>query len=90
MYIESEGNYLNLYTDRDRIRIRETMINMENELSGKGFIRCHKGYLINAAHVEKLRSTEVLLHCKGMQKCVPVGRSYEKDVRKQIMEFIRN
>lgn len=90
LYIESEGNYLNFYTKNDTIKIRETMTNMEKELSGKGFIRCHKGYLINAEHIEKMKSTEIDLQCGGIRRTVPIGRSYEKDVRKRIMELIRN
>ena len=89
-YIEAEGNYLNVYTSNDTIRIRETMTNMEKELCGKGFIRCHKGYLINAEYMEKLRSTEIDLQCEGVCKSVPVGRSYEKEVCKKVMEAIRN
>ena len=89
-YIEAEGNYLNVYTSNDTIRIRETMTNMEKELCGKGFIRCHKGYLINAEYMEKLRSTEIDLQCEGVCKSVPIGRSYEKEVRKKVMEAIRN
>ena len=88
-YIEAEGNYLNVYTKNDTIRIRETMTNMENELGRKGFIRCHKGYLINAEYVGKLRSSEIDLQCDGISQSVPVGRSYEKEVRRKIMEFIR-
>lgn len=90
IYIESEGNYLNFYTKNDTIRIRETMTNMENELSCKGFVRCHKGYLINTEHIEKMKSAEIDLQYEGVRTSVPVGRSYEKDVRKKIMEFIRN
>lgn len=89
LYIESEGNYLNLYTKNDTIKIRETMTNMEKELCCKGFIRCHKGYLINGAHIEKLRSGEIDLQCGGTTASVPVGRSYEKEVRKKIMEAMR-
>ena len=89
LYIESEGNYLNFYTKNDTIKIRETMTNIEKELCGKGFIRCHKGYLINGEHIEKMKGAEIDLQCDGICRTVPVGRSYEKDVRKKIMESIR-
>lgn len=65
------------------------MANIEKELWCKGSIRCHKGYLINAEHIEKVRSAEIDLQFEGISKSVPVGRSYEKDVRKKITEFIR-
>ena len=89
LYIESEGNYLNFYTKSDTVKIRETMTNIEKELCGKGFIRCHKGYLINGEHIEKMKGAEIDLQCDGICRTVPVGRSYEKDVRKKIMESIR-
>ena len=90
LYIESEGNYLIFYTKNDKIKTRETMTNVEKWLCSKGFIRCHKGYLINTEHMEKLKSTEIELQCEGVRKRVPVGRSYEKEVRKKIMESIRS
>ena len=90
LYIESDGNYLNVYTNKDIIKVRETMTNIEKKLFAKGFIRCHKGYLVNASHVEKLKSTEIDLQLQDIRKTIPVGRSYEKDVRIKLMEFMRN
>lgn len=88
-YIESEGNYLNIRTSEEIIRHRETMSNMENELKGKDFIRCHKGYLVNVNHIEKMKMSELIVKCGKEEAIVPVGRSYEKDVKKKIMENIK-
>ena len=90
LYIEAEGNYLVLQLKNEKIRIRETMTNMENKLCGKGFIRCHKGYLVNTWHIEKLKGTEVMIRQGEESIAIPVGRSYEKDVRKMIYEMIRD
>jgi len=90
VYIEAEKNYLVLRTDDEVIRIRETMTNIENELQGKGFIRCHKGYLIHAEYIEKLRNSEIVLKTGSESISIPVGRSYEKEVRKKILEMLRN
>ena len=86
VYIESEGNYLNIYEKNTAIKVRETMTNMENKLFGKGFIRCHKGYLIHIDYIEKFRTAEVEMRCEQEHKIIPVGRSYEKDVKKKILE----
>ena len=88
-YIESEGNYLNIRTSEEIIRHRETMSNMENELKGKDFIRCHKGYLVNVNFIEKMKMSELIVKCGKEEAIVPVGRSYEKDVKKKIMENIK-
>lgn len=90
IYIEAEGNYLMLRLKNSELRIRETMTNIESKLYDKGFIRCHKGYLINTGYIEKLKSTEVLMKLGNESMALPVGRSYEKDVRKRILEMLRN
>jgi len=90
IYIEAEKNYLMLRTNDEVIRIRETMSNIENELQGKGFIRCHKGYLIHAEYIEKLKNSEIVLRTGSESIAIPVGRSYEKEVRKKILEMLRN
>lgn len=90
VYIESEGNYLDIFTKKDTIRIRETMVNMERKLQGKGFIRCHKGYLVNSEFIVKICAAEVKVQYCDSDKVIPIGRSYEKDLRKKILEFIRN
>lgn len=89
IYVESEGNYLNINLQNEQIRIRETMSNLEKELEGKAFIRCHKGYLINSDYVAKLRTAEVEIRYSSGLKVIPIGRSYEKEVRRKILELIR-
>lgn len=90
VYIEAEGNYLNIYTEKDIIKIRETMTNIENELKYKGFIRCHKGYLVNSEFITKIKTAELEVPYNGGSISIPVGRSYEKDVRQKILASIRN
>ena len=90
LYIEAEGNYLNIHTKNEVLRVRETMTNMEKELLEKGFIRCHKGYLIHAEYIEKYKITEVDLRLENIFQTIPVGRSYEKEVRNRMMEMLRS
>lgn len=105
VYMESEGNYLLLRlrvsspgaaaaagageNGEGMLRIRETMGDMEGALGGKGFIRCHKGYLINAAYIERLGSGELALWDGAQRWLLPVGRSYEKEVRRKVAELLR-
>lgn len=89
VYIESEGNYLNIYLRDEELRIRDTLSNIEKELAGKEFFRCHKGYLINGKSVSKLRTSEVELKYGDHLKVIPIGRSYEKEIRRKILESIR-
>ena len=90
LYLEAEGNYINIYTKEEILKIRETMTSMEKELCQKGFIRCHKGYLVNAEYIEKIRGTEISLWWEGKNVSLPIGRSYDKEVKRKLLESIRN
>lgn len=85
-YIESEGNYINIYTAAGNERYRDTLANIEKELEGRNFVRCHKGYLINTKYISRIKSGEAEL-TDG--KIIPIGRSYEKEVRRKILESIK-
>ena len=50
LYIESEKRKVEIHTLRENITIYATMKHMEQQL-GKGFYRCHRGYLVNMAYV---------------------------------------
>lgn len=89
LYVEGDKNYLNIKTKTDEVRIRDTMTSIENELKGKGFIRCHKGYLVNGTHIGKLKSGEIEVGDDDKMVVIPVGRSYEKDVKRSLLEFLR-
>ena len=89
-FVEASGNYLNIRTDKEEIKIRETMTGIEQELKSKGFIRCHKGYLVNSKYITKLGNGQLDVEYNGFTSDIPVGRSYEKDVKRSILELLRN
>ena len=90
IFVEASGNYLNIRTDKEEIKIRETMTGIEQELKSKGFIRCHKGYLVNSKYITKLGNGQLDVEYNGFTSDIPVGRSYEKDVKRSILELLRN
>lgn len=90
IYIESFGNYLNIRTDKEEIKIRETMTAVEQELKYKGFIRAHKGYLVNSNYISKLGNGQLELVYNDEIYVIPVGRSYEKNVKRSLLESLRN
>ena len=85
-FVESEKNYLLFYREKDErsdaIRARMKIAGAEKELEPHGFVRTHKGYLVNINYVYRLRENEILL-LNG--KHVPVSRSYLNQVRMKIM-----
>ncbi len=85
LYFEAEGNYLRLYTKSQEYRFRETITAVENTLNSNGFIRVHKGFLINQAAVTLLRTDELELYNGTI---IPIGRAYAPNAKNRIMRFI--
>ena len=55
---------------------------MEAELSGRGFLRSQKSYLVNMAHIKKLNSAQVLLS-NGVS--LPVSSRGYADCKRQYL-----
>lgn len=87
LYIESEGNYLQIHVDAGPVyRICETMTKVEKELEPWGFVRIHKGFLVNQQAVHMFNTREVVLVDKSV---LPIGRSCREQVKERLMRLIR-
>lgn len=49
-YIESQRRKVEIHTRKETFELYATMSEMEKQL-GEGFYRCHRGYLVNMAHI---------------------------------------
>lgn len=85
LYFESDKNYLRLFSGDNEYRFRDTLSAVENTLSDSGFIRIHKGFLVNQASVKILASDEAEL-INGAR--IPIGRSYSETAKKQLMRYM--
>ncbi len=85
LYLEAEGNYLKVYGKDKEYRFRDTLTNVQSALEKHGFVRVHRGFLVNQAAVEILGTEEVQL-INGVQ--IPIGRNYAETSKRQIMRFM--
>lgn len=53
-YIETIGRKVSIHVRGNQHSCWETMHGLEKELSGKNFFRCHKAYLVNLLHLERV------------------------------------
>ncbi len=83
-YFESDGNYIKLFA-AEEYRFRETLTSLENTLAGNGFVRIHKGFLVNQSAVKIINSDECVLYDNTR---LPIGRSYSDTARKQLMRYM--
>jgi two-component system LytT family response regulator len=74
LYIEGLKDYVKVHLrDGTFIITRETMSGMEKLLSDRGFIRCHKSFLVALSKVVKFSSES--LNIEGVS--IPIGRKYK-------------
>lgn len=85
-YFEADGNYLKLFTGNGEYRFRSTVTAVENSLSNQGFIRIHKGFLVNQSAVRVLSSEEAHLTDGTL---LPIGKTYVEEAKKQLMRYMR-
>lgn len=83
-YFESDGNYIKLFASEE-YRFRDTLTSLENALSGSGFVRIHKGFLVNQSAVKVVDPAECVLDDNTR---LPIGRSYSETARKQLMRYM--
>lgn len=77
-YIESEGNYLLFYTDEKIYKIRSTLKNILNELSGSNFIQTHRAYVVNKNKIEKFNNKTLMIG----DMSIPVSENYLENIKK--------
>lgn len=87
LYFESEGNYLKVYTEGEEYRFRSTITAVEGTLKKDGFIRLHKGFLVNQSAI-RLFGTEVAELTDGTS--LPVGKTYAEEAKQQFMRYLRS
>lgn len=86
-YMESSRNYqLVFLMDQDKpIEIKMTMEKLEEKMKPYGFIRIHKGYLVNYRFIRRIDTSQLVLMDGTV---LPIGRSKAQDVRGQYLALI--
>lgn len=86
MYIESRGKKVEVHTTKEVINIYAVMSELERELEGS-FYRCHRGYLVNMAHIAEYDSSSISL---GNGELVYLAKERYGDFVKSYMRYLRN
>lgn len=86
LYIEADGNYMKLVGKSGIVRHRGTMADMEERLGQSGFVRIHKGFLVNTDAIYRIQADSVVL---TNQEKLPIGRSNREEIRRRLMRSFR-
>lgn len=83
-YIEGSRNYQMLYLkdQEEPTEVKMTLDKLEEILESHGFIRIHKGYLVNSQFIQRIQSTSLSLQ-DGTE--LPIGRSKMGEVKSKFL-----
>ena len=84
VYLESAGEYVRLHlADGTKLVTLFRLKNMESELQSLQFMRVHRSYIINLAHISGYTKGRVFL---SNEDYVPIGDNYKE----QFLNYINN
>jgi len=82
LYVESLDNYVSVYFLTEgklqRKLLRNSLKNLEKMLCEKGFIRCHRSFLVNRQNIEVVNreAGRTIIKMKGSDTLINVSRKY--------------
>ena len=82
-YFEVKGHSVTMVSGREE-RVCGTMRDYEDRLRQRGFIRIHKGYLVNFRYIYSVQKKDVKL---TSGKELPMSRNRADETRKMLLEF---
>lgn len=86
-YCEAEGHYARfLMTDGQEIRVIKSISDLEKELSGNAFVKCHRCYLCNLENVRQIMEDSVIFDNGAL---APVSRRLYRELNRKFIEHYR-
>ena len=88
-YIEGSGKaqMASIVGQAEPTELHKTMQELEEELEPQGFLRIHKGYLLNYRFIRRIGDNEVIL---TSGESLPVSRRKYQEIRDAYMELMQN
>ena len=61
LYIEVLGHQSHIHTLRQTVVVRKSLDDLERAVDSPDFFRCHRSFLVNLGHVERIESSDFLM-----------------------------
>ncbi len=88
VYITTEERKSLVKLDRDSFHVHQTLQEIHKKLGNRNFIRVHKAYIVNLAHIKELipwfNGSFNLVMNDSQKSEVPVSRHYAKELKSRI------
>ena len=84
-YISSRGHVLSIYCTDGRIQESTGKLNdLEQQICGDTFLRCHQSFIVNIYHAEGMGGSELIVAGER----IPVSRRYYAEVKKRYQKML--
>ncbi|MUP47218.1 hypothetical protein E0K83_15870 [Gramella sp. BOM4] len=80
-YIEADRNYCRLHTKSKKYLLVTTLKEVDESLGSSRFLRIHRSYLVNLAHIDEIGKNYVIIN----SKCIPLSKS----MRTELLEHLQ-
>lgn len=74
LFVQGEGNYLNIVTHNEKVMARLTFQDLLEKLPRNLFFRVHNSYVINIGHLQKIEDNHVFIQ----NVKIPIGIKYKE------------
>ncbi len=85
IYIESHDKHLHIHYGNELVTIRYKLSGIEEQLRGMGFIRIHKGILVNSRYIFSIKGSEAILDNNAR---LPISRQRLVTVKRAFHDII--
>jgi len=80
LYIEADRNYCRIFTKNKEYLLCITLKTIEEKLPGRMFLRTHRSYIINLAHIDEVAEGHVII----AQKAIPLSAGLKEQLLQRI------
>lgn len=74
LYIQSEGNYLNIVMNKEKVLARMTFQSLMEKLPANLFFRVHLSYVVNCSQIRKIEDNHIFIQ----DTKIPMGIKYKE------------
>lgn len=86
-YCEAQGHYVRfVMTDQSEVLVMNSISELEKDLPGKTFVRCHRSYLCNLENIKQIVQDSVVF---DNGESAPVSRRMYRDLNRKFIEFYK-
>jgi two-component system LytT family response regulator len=80
MYVQALGDYVNIFTNDNRLTVHITLKGMEEKLPHDKFYRLHRSYLTSLNHIDNIEEGTAYIG----KHPLPIGEQYKKELLRKI------